>query len=203
MRALFRLKTVRKLFDDRFQPLVKPEEDITILMKASSYNLNDVWQYFYDIKQTYNEETEEYKVAKLVLNAAIGQMHRKKYDRDKYAHIAAVCIARANQKMLDLIAKLELEDILQIQVDGVMYTGDKNIGIDDKYLGAPVQEAYHRPCRWDRIGVYMIDLGDKMKVKCQGYDAMTDGRNPEDSTSFSDMDLWIKENNNGKEEINA
>ena len=196
MRALFRMKTVRKLFDDRFQPLVKPEEDITVLMKASSYTLDSVWQYFYDTRK----DDED---AKLTLVAAIGQMHRKLYNRDKYAHIAAVCIARANQKMLDLTAKLDLEEILQIQVDGVMYTGDKKIGIDTKYLGAPVQEAYHRPCRWERIGVYMIDLGDKMKVKCQGYDAMTDGRNPEDSTKFSDMDLWIKENNNGKEEINA
>lgn len=194
MNQLFRMKTVRKLFDDRFQPLVKPKDDVTILMKASSYTLDNVWQYFYNTRKDDPE-------AKLTLVAAIGQMHRKLYTRDKYAHIAAVCIARANQKMLELTAKLKLEDILQIQVDGVMYTGDQIIGIpvEDKHLGAPVQEVYQRPCRWEKIGVYMIDLGDKFKVKCQGYDSMTDGRHPEDSTSFSDMDLWIKETVNGKE----
>ena len=194
MNQLFRMKTVRKLFDDRFQPLVKPKDDVTILMKASKYTLDSVWQYFYNTRKDDDD-------AKLILVAAIGQMHRKLYTRDKYAHIAAVCIARANQKMLELTAKLKLEDILQIQVDGVMYTGNQIIGIpvEEKHLGAPVQEVYQRPCRWEKIGVYMIDLGGKFKVKCQGYDGMTDGRNPEDSTSFSDMDLWIKETTNGKE----
>lgn len=186
---LFRLKTIKKpddikVFDDTFKQYITLDEDETILMKASQYTLKDTYLHFYNLRKSDPD-------AKLALNASIGQMHRKIYNRDKYAHLAAVAIARANQKMLNLISKIKFKDIIQIQVDGILYTGNKQLGILDKYLGAPVQEVYNKPCRWDRLGVYMIDLGDHMKVKCQGYNAMSDGRLPENSTKFEDMDLWI------------
>ena len=183
-RTLFRLKTVRKHFDDTFKD-IPLNEDITILMKPAKYTLAEVYNKLYNARK----DDED---AKLFLVASIGQMHRKNYVRDKYAHLAAVIIARANKRMIDLVSKLDLSEIIQIQVDGVIYTGDKKIGIDTKYLGAPVQEAYHQPCRWDRIGVYMLKLNNgKMKIKYQGYQSMTDGRDIEDSTKFEDMDLWV------------
>jgi len=186
---LFRLKTIKKpdnikVFDDTFKQYITPDEDETILMKPSKYTLKDVYQHFYDLRKVDPD-------AKLALNASIGQMHRKIYNRDKYAHLAAIAIARANQKILDLIIKIKFEDIIQIQVDGILYKGGQQYGIFDKYLGAPVQEVLNRPCRWDRLGVYMIDLGDHMKVKCQGYNATTIGIRPEESTKFEDMDSWI------------
>lgn len=184
---LFRFRSYRT-YDDTYK-IVKPKDDITILMKSAPVKLDSVIKYFYDRKSF---DTE----AKLTLNAAIGQMHRKKYDRDKFAHLAAVAIARANNKMLNLVRNVKKEDIIQIQVDGIIYKGDKKLGIDDKYLGAPVQEVLNKECRWERIGAYMIKLDDnKYKVKCQGYNSMKDGRSPEESTCFEDMDLWeiIKE----------
>lgn len=186
---LFRLKTIKKpdnikVFDDTFKQYIKPDEDETILMKASAYTLKDVYQHFYDLRKVDPN-------AKLALNASIGQMHRKIYNRDKYAHLAAIAIARANQKILDLLTKINFEDIIQIQVDGILYKGNQQYGIFDKYLGAPIQEVLNRPCRWERLGVYMIDLGDHMKVKCQGYNATTIGIAPEESTKFEDMDLWV------------
>lgn len=186
---LFRLKTIKKpdnikVFDDTFKQYIKLDEDETILMKASEYNLKDTYTYFYNLRKTDAD-------AKLALNASIGQMHRKVYCRDKYAHLAAVAIARANQKMLNLMSNINFDDIIQIQVDGILYKGNKQIGIYNKYLGAPVQEILDRPCRWDRLGVYMIDLGDHMKVKCQGYNATKTGKLPEESTKFEDMDSWI------------
>ena len=191
MEDLFRLKTIKKpneekkVFDDLFNQYITLDEDETVLMKASEYNLTQVYQELYNSRK-YNDK------AKLDLNASIGQMHRKKYTRDRYAHLAAVAIARANQKMLDLISKLNIDDIIQIQVDGVIYRGTTNyIGVSQKSLGAPVQEVYRCPCRWERLGVYMIDLGDKMKVKCQGYNATTTGIDPSKSTKFEDMDTWI------------
>lgn len=192
MEDLFRLKTIKKpneekkVFDDLFNQYITPDDDETVLMKASDYNLTQVYQ------ELYNSRKHSEK-AKLDLNASIGQMHRKKYNRDRYAHLAAVAIARANQKMLDLMSKLNIDDIIQIQVDGVIYRGTTNyIGVSQKTLGAPVQEAYRCPCRWDRLGVYMIDLGgDKMKIKSQGYNATTIGILPSESTKFEDMDTWI------------
>lgn len=181
---LFRKKTVRKHFDDTFKD-IPLNEDITILMKSAKYTLKEVYNKLYNSRK----DDED---AKLFLVASIGQMHRKNYVRDKYAHLAAVIIARANKRMIDLVSKLELKEIIQIQVDGVIYTGDKKLGIDNKYLGAPVQEAYNQPCRWDRIGVYMLRLNSgKMKIKYQGYQSMTDGRDIEESTKFEDMDLWV------------
>lgn len=202
IRDLFRLKTKRKSFDDRFNEHIVPKDDITVLMKASKYNLKNVYEHFYKIKQMYDKDSDEYNEAKSILVASIGQMHRKKYVKDKYAHLAAVGIARANQHMLDVINKnqLKLDDIIQIQVDGVLYKGTQKLGIEDSYLGAIVQEAYQRPCRWIGTGAYMIDLGDKMKIKHQCYDVMSDGRSPDCSTKFSDMDLWVKRSKN--EEVN-
>ena len=161
-RTLFRDKTVRKNFDDRFKEDVLPSEDITILMKAAKYTLSEVYYKLYNARK----DDED---AKLFLVASIGQMHRKRYVRDKYAHLAAVIIARANMRMLNLTSKISLDDIIQIQVDGIIYTGLKKIGIDDKYLGAPVQEAYQQPCEWNRMGFYKLRLNNgKIKEKHQG-----------------------------------
>ena len=186
MEHLFRLCTLRKTFDDRFNFYVKEKDDITILMKASKYNLKDTYTHFYNLRKT--DEN-----AKLVLNASIGQMHRKNYTHDRYAHLAAIAIARANQKMLNIIKEIGFNNIIQIQVDGILYKGTKKVGVDTKYLGAPVQEIYNKDCRWDRLGVYMIKLDNEFKIKCQGYNKMSDGRLPIESTSFDDMNLWIKE----------
>ncbi|MBO7734339.1 MAG: hypothetical protein J6S67_17370 [Methanobrevibacter sp.] len=190
--VLFRLKTHRKKYDDRFYE-VGYKDDETILMKASKYTLTDVMQYFYNIKETYAHDTKEYEEAKIVLNASIGQMHRLDYSRDKYAHLAAVVIARANQEILEMVHKIK-EDIIQVQVDGIIYKGNKEYGIHKTYLGAPVQEFTNRPCRWDAIGCYMVDLGNgKFKIKNQGCNTMSDGRLPQESTKLSDMDLWNRE----------
>jgi len=190
IKDLFRLKTVRS-FDDTFHD-IPYEEDETILMKASEHTLKEVMEYFYNIKETYPHDSHEYEVAKLALNASIGQMHRKLYVRDKYAHLCAVCIARANQKMLNLLNIIS-EDIIQIQVDGIIYKEGKTYGINDKYLGANVQEFTNRPIRWDSLGNYMVDMGGTFKIKCQGCNSMKDGRKPQESNCFEDMDLWIKE----------
>ena len=187
---LFRYKTYRKDYDDRFKDIL-PDEDVTILMKASKYNLKETYEYFYNIKQTYDKGTKEYDEAKLVLNASIGQMHRKRYVKDdKYAHLAAVTIARSNNNMLLLTKSLKISDILQIQVDGILYKGDMKLGVDDVYLGAPVQEAYNNICRWDKLGVYMIITDNKCIIKHQGLNAMLDGRDIESCTKLDDMDLW-------------
>ena len=53
-------------------------------MKASKYELTDVYNYFYNIKQTYEQDTEEYNDAKLVMNASIGKFNQKKYSNYKY-----------------------------------------------------------------------------------------------------------------------
>ena len=189
---LFRLKTIKKpdgktVFDDTFNQYIKLEEDETVLMPASSYSLEDTYKYFYSLRKTNKD-------AKLALNASIGQMHRKIYTRDKYAHLAAVAIARANQRTLDLVNSMNFEDIIQIQVDGVLYKSGKQYGVYNKEIGAPYQEALNKPCRWERMGVYMLNLDDgTLKVKCQGYNATTIGIKPEESTTFDQMDSWINQ----------
>lgn len=197
---LFRTKTLKKpdnikVFDDLFNKYVSLDEDETVLMKASEYTLDDIWEYFYNIKQTYNEDTEEYKVAKLVLNAAIGQMHRKVYTRDKYAHLAAIIIARANQKAIDMIHTIDWTDFIQVATDGIMYKGNKQYGVDNKYLGAPHQEYLGCDCRFEGLNAYMVKTNHGYKIRHQCFDAMDNDKDIEQCNDFSDMDHWIKETN--------
>ena len=183
---MFRYKTFNKFYDDLFHEELSGENDITILMKASKYNLKPEYEHFYELKDVDDS-------AKRIMNKSIGQMHKRKYDCYKYAHLAAVSIARANQKMFNLVKEIGFKNIIQIQVDGVLYTGENKYGVEpkEKYLGSLVQEAYQYPCRWKQFGCYMIkNKYNIYKVKHLGFSRMSDGRDIEKSSSFEDMDLW-------------
>lgn len=114
---------------------VPADKDETIMFKASDHELDETWDYFYQNKKMAEKDSQEYLDAKLVMNSAIGCWHRKDRrdtrsmpysDKGSYqlAHLAAVAIARGNQKILDKCAKIGEEKILHICVDGIIYTGD-------------------------------------------------------------------------------
>ena len=112
---------------------LRDSEEVTYLMKASDYQLNDVWEYFYNRRKTDQN-------AKLVMNSAIGMMHTEKYKSYKYAHLVAIAIARGNQKILNMCERIGNKNILHICVDGIIYLGDKIFGVDYKGLGVFNQE---------------------------------------------------------------
>ena len=116
------------------------DNDVTILMKASKYELTDVLNYYFNQKeQILDHESEEYLNAKLVMNAAIGAMHLQNYNRNKYAHLVAICLGRANQKLLDMALKIGVSQIAQIVVDGILYTGPA-YGVTERQFGSFNQE---------------------------------------------------------------
>ena len=116
------------------------DKDITVLMKASSYELSDIYKRYYEIKETYEHDSEEYQQAKLVMNASIGMMHQNEYRSYRYAHLAAIAIARANNDILKKISEIGLKYIVQVCVDGIIYLGNEVLGQKEKELGKYHQE---------------------------------------------------------------
>ena len=154
------------------------KDEITVLMKASKYELTNCWKYFYAKRK---EDPE----AKLVMNSAIGQMHQKdegwkRYKRFPYAHIAAVIIARANQKHLNKIKQIGDKNIVQVCVDGLIYKTNYKWGADPskKDLGVYVTEFKLGYAVFKGTNTYVIkDLYNKTyKVRLSGYNAWKDGR---------------------------
>ena len=130
---LFRFPSTKEKIEWPIQPC-KDEDEVTYLMKASKYTLDDIWKYFYERRKTD-------KNAKLIMVAAIGCMHRRKYIKDdKYAHLAAIAIARGNQKIIDKARLIGYDKVIQICVDGIIYKGSQVYGVDHKGLGLFYQE---------------------------------------------------------------
>jgi hypothetical protein len=128
------------LFGENFD-YTPPEHDITILCKASSYTFDDTYQYFFDRRKS-NAYISDGITAKNVLNSTIGYMHLKDVDnkKNRLDHIAAVVIARSNQKMLGAIDNVGLHNVLMAVVDSIIYKGNWEIGTEEKCLGELHQE---------------------------------------------------------------
>lgn len=185
--------------DDIQNPYLPLDEDETVLMKKARFGLSEDFKYFYNIKETYDHDSEEYKAAKLVMNAAIGMMHRndkdKSYDEKPYrlAHIAAVAIARANNSILSMAKKIGYRHILQIMVDGIVYIGQK-MGENTKKLGKYHQEIFKQDYLACAHGVYAFRdrAGNITKYKHLGRDIWNDGTPIDDKklTKLEDIYLW-------------
>lgn len=169
---------------------IKENIEYTVLMQPSQYEMNEVWEYFYS-KRKENEE------CKLVMNSTIGCFHTKKYRSRKYAHLVAVTIARGNNKLLELVNKIGIENVIQLCVDGIIYQGNKVLGENYKKLGIFHQEFTDCMIRIDAINRYIVmDSEYKIiKYKCQGMNYYGDsGKRIEEEgvKCFNDMDRWVR-----------
>lgn len=155
---------------------IEPEQEQTLLCKASEYELTEEMLYFYNIKNTSDKDSEEYNQAKLVMNAFIGYLHPKGNRKSfKLFHLAAVCIARANQKMLETCLQIGTKDILQVIVDGIIYF-ENGFECQEKDIGNLVKEIESKDFCMRSINQYMFRDNDKIiDFKLSGYeDAMKD-----------------------------
>lgn len=169
---------------------INPEEDTTILMKASKYHLAPEMRYFYSMRKKTIE-------AKLVMNAFIGFLHRENYNSHKQAHIAAIVIARSNEKMRKLAEEIQFENgydsIVHICVDGCIYKSLKKYGIQEKALGNIYQEFYDCDFKLTGMNCYVAMKNNKViKFKHGAFDERTDGIDIETCESFDDMYKWRK-----------
>lgn len=113
----------------------------TLMMKASEYTLDDVVNYLYKTKREAEEGSEEYRKAKLALNAWIGTYGsanmRGIVPMD---HVRNVIIARAVQQHYEtywdltskgnIVISMIVDSFIMIQSDNEHY------GTEEKYLGA-------------------------------------------------------------------
>ena len=152
----------------------------TTLMKASKYKLDDIWQYFY-------AQRKGNKDFKVVMNATIGCWHRTKYNRDRFAHLAAVTIARANDSLLKKVAEIGLDNVIQICVDGISYKGAKEYGVHEKGLGIYHQEFTDCEMVITDINRYVVMKDDEpIKFAHQGCNRYPNGNLIED-VGFKDL----------------
>lgn len=161
---------------------VDPEKDISILCPESKYRLDSTIEFLYNKKAT-GEDVEDLP-AKTVLNSSIGYKHLRGINntKNRLYHLAAVCIARANQAMLDLYNQ-NARSVLQIVVDGIIYMGSHEIGSQDKKLGILHQELTDQSFIMRGVNQYMFI--DRISGKCTnvahgGFDANILTENLED-----------------------
>lgn len=152
---------------------IDPDDDITILCKKSDYTYDSLVDLLYSKKCA--DELIEGIPAKTILNASIGYKHlRSDTNRvNRLYHIAAVAIARANQKMIDLY-NMYSRDILQIVVDSVIYMGNYAIGTNEKKLGNLRQECVGQRFIMRGINQYIFQSkadGSCLKVAHSGFNS--------------------------------
>ena len=156
-------------------------------MKSSPIKMDTLWNRYYDLRKT--DEN-----AKLKMNSTIGKWHRKVYTKDKYAHLAAVVIARSNDKMLKVINQIGFHNIIQVCVDGAIYKGKVILGNDESKLGNIKKEFEHCNICYKGQNQYIVMKNDTViKVKAGGFNNI-DGLPINETTvkSFNDIYRWSK-----------
>lgn len=186
MDYMFRYNKKEEKFPQK--PFLKPEEDITVLMKPSQYELGKYYKQFYDMRK-------EDKNAKLYANASLGYMHTKKYTTYKMAHIVAIVLGRAQDKTIEAMNEIGQMHIVHAVVDGFMYTPKIKLGKEEKEFGALHQEWINCNTCVKATNCYIVidDSGKCIKVKHSGYECRKDGSEINEDTvkDFNDFENWI------------
>ena len=172
-----------------FNDTIKPENDQTILMAKSPYKFDDIMKKYYEARKTDPD-------AKMILNSTIGYFHTKNYKEFQLAHLAAVTIARSNQRMLNMIEKIGLNRIVQVVVDGIMYTGVQQFGLEEKKFGAFHQEFLGCKAYIRGMNAFVVmDGSNVVKVRHGAYNKNKDGSPiiEENVQGFEDANNWIKQ----------
>lgn len=178
-------KLAPRLFGDRLA-ILPTAEDLTILCPASDYELTDTVRSLYDYKQ--RGELVDGIPAKAVLNCSIGYKHLANINapQNRLDHLAAVAIARANQKMIDIFDRMPGQ-VLQIVVDCVIYKGAGTLGRDAKDLGQLYQEVTDAAFRMRGINQYIFIKNGS----CPAY--ASSGLNDNiKTTCLEDINAWRK-----------
>ncbi len=186
--AMFRLCSKSKKFDFPQEPFLNPEEDVTVLMEASKYELGKYYKEFYDMRDT-NEN------AKLYANASIGYMHTVKYDRYKMAHVVAIILGRAQNKTFLKMREVGEHNVIHAVVDGIIYKGAYKIGEDEKYFGNLHQEWVGCATQMHATNCYIVmnNAGECIKVKHGSYECRKNGEEITKETVkvLNDYENWI------------
>lgn len=175
------------LFGDNYSPEVAETDDVTILCKASKYKFDDVVAELYAKKN--NGESINGVDVKIILNASIGYKHLSNLNakQNRLDHLAVVCLARSNDKMIKYFRRGET---LQIIVDSIIYRGTHEVGGHEKKLGEFKQEITDATFRMRGINQYAFDKnGDILMYSHSGFDSNTEIKKLEDIDKWSKNDI--------------
>lgn len=174
---------------------IEPDDDVTVLMQPSTEELTGVYEHFYEIKQSYPQESPEYRDSKIVLNASIGYMHKQRYDSYRYAHLVAIALGRANQRMLDKADEIGAQYVTHLCVDGMIYLGCRERGTYKRSLGEFHQEFTGCLTKISSMNRYIaMKDGKVVKFAHGGVNRYEDGREitKENVKSLDDQYRWVK-----------
>ena len=175
-----------------------PDQDVTVLMRKAEINpLAKFFDEQFKIKETFDHDSEEYKDAKLVMNALIGMMHQKTFNYNKsnwkLAHLPAIAIARGNQKILNQANQIGIHNIAMIVVDSIIYQGKKEFGSHEKYLGSMHQEVTDAQYRHLKTSTYaFFKDGACVKFKHGSSNATIDDNEIETPKTLFEMDNYVR-----------
>lgn len=164
-----------------YNPEYTAKDEHTILMKQAEFDMAPEMKYFYDIKNSKQKDSEEYYQAKLFMNSFLGmfeQNNKNHYDRLPLAHLAAVIKWRANIKMFNLIKKIDVLNVIQVCVDGIIHKGPAQ-GTDIKELGNLICEESKAKLIQRGINQYII-FGKEITKAHAGLDINIESNNIED-----------------------
>lgn len=152
---------------------IADDKDVTVLCKEAAYRLDDTIALLYNKKAA--DETIDGMPAKTILVSSIGYKHLRSENntKNRLYHLAAICIARANQTMIDLYNTM-YKSVLQIVVDSIIYLGGREIGEHTKRLGSLHQELTDKTFIMRGVNQYMfIDrlTGQCKQVAHSGFDS--------------------------------
>lgn len=154
-------KFYSQIYDDEV------EEEETILLKRAPEELEKaLWTVFQELYDK-RHDGEQFK---FFMNAGIGFMHKN--SNPILSHIAAVTIARINDRMLKLCYNLKERGqvVLLIATDSEAWQGTAadDLATNEKFLGSFTYE--HKNCEFYGTGPkrYQIKDGDKLVTKCAG-----------------------------------
>ena len=189
-RDWFNTRYGKNLFDNstRKFPVNPKAKEITVLMKASEYHLDELMNHYYQLKLKCQKGTEEYQEAKTALLKLVGMLEMNSptmYMSRPYAHLAAVIKSRAIYKMLKLIENVGESRVISVIVDGLIFNNSKGLHLGDKteFLGSLKEETYQALGRFKRHNQYVITEGEEVIIAHAGYDINIDNL---------DMNTWGK-----------
>lgn len=161
--------------------------EYTLLCKASEYTLTEEMSHFYQQKKNGDPD------AKLVMNSFIGYCHPKE-NRPSYRlyHLAAICIGRANQKMIEVAEEIGVENVVQLIVDGIIYIDENNpvktYSTSEKELGRLIKENDKEKFKMIGCNQYMFVNPVTQEPTCITASGFNSG--VVETKTFDDMKNW-------------
>lgn len=175
------------------------DKELTILMKASQYNLKPEMEELYAGKAL----DDSCKQTMVAFIGALSSLNPMCNNHNTMRHISSIVYARHIIRMMKLYDQIQSQGgiIVSIATDSIIWVSKKDIKVYDevKYLGSFYLEYKNARARIARQGVYAIECNGKlMLVKRQGCSAAGIVKRLEDVDKLLYQPQWKFSNKTGE-----